>query len=163
MLQEIKTRINQIVEGITGLSTGKTIKGMAHLPDTLISLPLPLFLLGTESIPYILTSSNLYQSDIRLKWYLFIREVGTGSSPQADTEPFLLIDKLATEFLSRPHLDFGGDTGLTNVDSPLTFSVNGDTARPIAYPIGVSNAKTYWTITGNLIIPYTQKIELATT
>lgn len=167
MLQEQKERIIEIIENIgtaQGLPSGVTIQVLAHQVDSLDNIQLPAMLLATENIPYNLSlgSKDLYQSDCRWKWYLFIRKVGTGNQAQAEIEPNTLLDILATEFLSRPHLEFGGSTGLDNVSDRITFSATGDTSRPMNYPPNINSSVKYWGLSGNLTIPYIQQIELAT-
>jgi len=146
MLQEQKERIIQIIENMgtaQGLPSGVAIESLAHGVISLENVTLPAVLSVPANITYRRQSGDQFLVTCQWNLYLYIRQVGTGNQPQAEFEPLALLDIFASEFLTRPQLQFS-DNGLTGIVENAEFNNPQNLARPITYPPTDSRGARYW-------------------
>jgi hypothetical protein len=146
MLQEQKERFIQIIKNIgtaQGLPSGVSIEALAHGVASIENVTLPATLIVPANIKYGRIAGDRFTVDCQWNIYLYIRQHGEGNQAQAEVEPLVLLDIFASEFLTRPQLQFS-DNGLTGIVNNAEFDNPQNLARPITYPPNDSRGAKYW-------------------
>lgn len=159
MLQEQKDRIISIIENISGLTTGVSISGLTRFPDTTENFPLPVCLVLPRPVTYSRIDGHGFIASVTWELHLYIRAMGTGAQTQAASEPLLLLDSFASEFLTRPQLQFN-DNGLSGLVNNLEFANIQNLSDPLFYPPRNSQGSRYWGAIFTITLSQHQRFEL---
>lgn len=140
MLQEIKERIIQIGENIA-LPNDKSLRGLKFIPDKITLLPA--FIPLVRPFSYNRTDARGFVAPLEIDIYVYMREYGNVNEAQAEIEPTVILDLFAEAFLTRPQLQYNGNT-LNGIVNNLNLALVQGLDDPLIYPPKSRQGSQYW-------------------
>lgn len=161
MLAEIYERLQAIVEGAAELTTNPTVP--EFLPAMLDTTDLPICLiLPNNNNGFKRDGGDRFMTTFQFDLRLYISPIGVDYSAKNQFELMKYFDLFVEVFLSRPQLQWGG-SALVGVAGNLVFQNVSNLSKPIAYPLGTSDAAFFWGSVYQLGIPFRKSYKLKPT